>query len=580
MIICISATNMYALDKSVLFGRNFWCKQVVVAVTFLLTTFNVVTDWLNWKQRSVLGGYNLYEVFHIFSTAFLAVAVAGTILLILKIVAIAFKYLWVPRQDNANDIDLSDPEEETAKTDAQNRKAIKGTNCLKKLNILLLVLSGLLEDFPALLLILYASSLPGCGTPTRYELGSAITMTTVVSSMLNSLWTMILLFCELRGCYGFHDALLNVLAMVKMDSLKEDNITNKFSCKKTLARAGKFLLYGFIFLLFTGNFCIGLMTMGQITRSISFVPLGSYPLSLSHSVLTGPVGPGLDAKPDGAMFVYIRMKLPGYYKVTIYNKDNTSIAESMRVNQLLNRLYIGQVEELSHLKDDTLVKAIPCSRIIPMKKIDASAFILTSPLTSNKGDNVDFSKCKIILRMKYETNSKWSDLKMIPHDALKSLTIDWGINIKNKNNCPLWVNPIGVDEFLTDRVQNDIIKYKCSSACGNDTDICDHMKYGMFHREQSDNKRTVSIAGIFLAINDLRFADSCFFPTEFKPSFEFCDESWTDVEPVEVPKKTQDTYPQFITLPTFYQWKEGDLYPVLQNNCQQLWNKNVSCCQI
>ena len=219
-----------------------------------------------------------------------------------------------------------------------------------------------------------------------------------------------------------------------------------------------------------------MITIGFITESLFFVPLGSYPVSLLHSVPTGIVGPGHDAKPDGAMFVYLRMKLPDYYWVTIYDKNNSFIARSMQTNQLLNRLYIGQFTELSHLKDGTLVKAIPCSRIIPMKKkIDKSTFI------GLPKDNVDFSKCKIILRMKYETDKKWNHFRWFHHDVLKSLKIDWGINIKNINVCPFGVKPFDVDEYLTDQVKNDIVKYQCSSACGNDTDICDHMDYGNFH---------------------------------------------------------------------------------------------------
>ena len=182
--------------------------------------------------------------------------------------------------------------------------------------------------------------------------------------------------------------------------------------------------------------------------------------------------------------------------------------------------------------------------------------------------------------MKYETDKKWNHFRKLHHDVLKSLKIDWGINIKNINVCPFDVKPLDVDEFLTDQVQNDIVKYQCSSACGNDTDICDHMDYGKFHGKPSGNERGVSLAGLFLAVNDLRIPDSCFFPTEFKPSFEFCDESWEDVEPVEVPTKIRDTYPHFITLPTFYQSNEGNMAAVPQNYCDLLWNQNISCCRI
>ena len=564
---------MHDSDESIFFGENSRRKRVVFAVTFLLTTFDVLTDWLNWKQWAVLGGYNQYEFFHVFDIGFLAVAAVGTILWALKIVIIVRTFPGNPHKDDTNDLTRS--EDGKVKSSTQKKRAINGRNCLRIFNIFLLLMTGLLEDFPALLLIFYASSLPGCGTPTRYELGSAITMTTVVSSMLNATWTRILLAFELYGCFSCKDA---HLPMVKKACKVGHYVTKTFSCKSPLASTGKLLLHGFISLLFIGNLSVGTMAIGQITRFTSFVPSGSYPVSLSSSVPTGPVGPGLDAKVDGAMFVYVHMKLPGFYRVTIYDKNNASVAQSMKVNQILNRLYIGQFDELSHLEYGTLVKAIPCSRIMPMKKkIDASAFIMDS---SENADNVDFSQCKIILRMKYEANEMWNHFRKLNQDVLKSLTIDWGINIKDMNVRRIGVKPVSVDEFLTHQVQSDIVRYKCSSACGNDTDVCNQMEYGRFRAEQFDDKGAVRLAGLFLAINDLRIADSCFFPTEFKPSFEFFDESWKDVEPVEVPAKIQETYPQFITLPTFYQWEEDHLAAVPQNKCDLLWNEDASCCRI
>ena len=270
----------------------------MIAITFLLTTFDVVTDWLNWKQWSVLGGYNQYEFFHVFDTGFLAVAVVGTTLWALKIVIIVMKFPGIPHTDAVNE--SRDSEEENAKSTAQKKRAINGRNRLKILNIFILLITGMFEDFSALLLIFYVSSLPGCRSPVRYELGTAITIVTVISSMLNALWTRILLAFELNSYFGCKDV---HLSMVKMACKMRHNVTKTFSCKNPLVSTGKLLLHGFISLLFIGNLSIGITAIGQITRSMTFVPSGSYPVSLSRSVPTGPVGPGLDANPDGAMFV-------------------------------------------------------------------------------------------------------------------------------------------------------------------------------------------------------------------------------------------------------------------------------------
>ena len=83
------------------------------------------------------------------------------------------------------------------------KKKGKRFKLVYRCGILLLILTALLEDFPVVVVTYYTSVVPICGTPSRQEVGSVLTLVTILSSMLNSLWTMILLFSELCGCQNF-----------------------------------------------------------------------------------------------------------------------------------------------------------------------------------------------------------------------------------------------------------------------------------------------------------------------------------------------------------------------------------------
>ena len=67
----------------------------------------------------------------------------------------------------------------------------------------------------------------------------------------------------------------------------------------------------------------------------------------------GYYGPGLDAKPDEAMFIYLHYKLPDWHYITL---NDSKLSKSASFKNVINGLYIGQFEELSHLKNGTLIK--------------------------------------------------------------------------------------------------------------------------------------------------------------------------------------------------------------------------------
>ena len=227
-----------------------------------------------------------------------------------------------------------------------------------RLAISLLILTCLLEDLPVVIITYNTATSPSCGAPQRQEVGSVLTMTTILSAMLNSLWTMIILFCELCGCQKLCCQWERDTCTVKTLKNSHQNTCcwksricepSKYCCKRCIVILGKILLFGFIFLLFSGNFIMGMLTIGHITGSISLSPIGVPSiLYLRHFVKADGLGPGLDGRRDEAMFIYIEMKLPQKYQVVLYDDESLVTAKSMWTYQILNRLYIGQFEEVSH----------------------------------------------------------------------------------------------------------------------------------------------------------------------------------------------------------------------------------------
>ena len=289
-------------------------------------------------------------------------------------------------------------------------------------------------------------------------------------------------------------------------------------------------------------------------------------------MIADKIGPGLDARPDAAMFVTMVHELPNWYHVGLYDNRNVNIANSASVYQTQNRLYIGQFNELEHLKDGTLTKVIPCSRVFPyLDKIDETLFQWNNSQILNF---TDFSNCKLIFRLRYHpTNNDWNPFINFVHKFFKYITIEWGIYIKDGETCPLGFQPLPVSSLLTESVKQDIVNYTCSPSCINATDACHEASYGKF--EESQFRR--SLIGIttqpkfYLTVNDQLTVDFCNFITIFQPILKFCDKFWADFQPAEVPEYVKQAYPEFITIPMTYKEKETTHYLFLDSKCSKLW---------
>ena len=696
--------------------QNRRWKQFVLVVTFVLMTFDMVTDWINWTQWSGVGGYDQYYFASIFEKLFLCVAAVGSGLWIIEVFVIIKKWNriyhghhqripskyhrnfqeFLPKPDinysvfecipkindddkspsepkvrndekppsqpevrndnkipsdsnvrnddklssepdarnntklpselevsNASEPDsrdddkpLSEPDprnndkptselidrsdnkpasepqiknddnppcQQKVRNDDQQKSELEVRNCdefgrnedeqqekfngsraIHRLGILVRILVGLCEDFPVILAVFYPTVMPMCGA-------------TIVSSMLNSLWTMILLFCELWGCTERGLCCMTTAKQKNgMHVNVEDTDMNTFEhrhsklySKKAFLKAGKLIVSMVIFIIFTTTFTLGLWTIGHVLSFIDLKLIYIGPFRLRSAIVTSYFGPGLDAKPDQAMFIYLHYQLPDWHYITL---NDNNFTKSTSFHKVINRLYIGQFEELSHLKDGTLIKAIPCTRAMPfLRKIDERTFNWTN---YHPASEMVYGSCKIIFTLRYHpTNNNWQPFTNFIHDYEKCITIDYGIHINNENSCPKWFNPPSSYSFLSQQVQEDIMNYTCNSACGEDSEICPNVKSWNIDCVGGVNSsdESVELWDLSLVIHDLKIPDTCGFKVYFEHLHKFCDTSWGEIEPVKVPEEIENTYPQFITVPiiTWYD-KNLDLW-IFEKGCDKLW---------
>ena len=198
------------------------------------------------------------------------------------------------------------------------------------------------------------------------------------------------------------------------------------------------------------------------------------PFCIRQHVVADGVGPGLDGKRDEAMFILIEMELPQPYQVVLFDNESGVTARSAWTNRIYNRLYIGQFEELRHLKDDqsnSLIKAIPCSRVFSfLDKIGESLFIFIWE-GSERLRNTDFLNCNLIFTLRFHSDrnnwnpfkslwqGNWEPFKDLLRGFHRDLTLELGIHIKNESIYPWFVWPLNVSQVLTKEVADDLIKY-------------------------------------------------------------------------------------------------------------------------
>ena len=325
-------------------------------------------------------------------------------------------------------ITLRIPNNVTISSDREgNEKKIRREKCVYRLGFLALILTGLFEDFPALLILFYTAVLPICGAPARQEITSGLASATVISSMLNCLWSMIPLFFELWECGKCCQICTHRKCLCSRSvRLNYCCLPPNQRCRKVFIIFGKLIFSLLILIVFLSSFILRLGIILFKETEFELVPQHPFnypsrrytpdqcsfyqcqtagkhvPFFIRQHVVADGVGPGLDGKRDEAMFILIELKLPQEYQVVLFDDESVVTARSAWTNQIYNRLYIGQFEELRHLKDGTLTKAIPCSRVFSfVDKIDESFFIwpYSKPMR-----NTDISNCNLIFTLRFDSD--------------------------------------------------------------------------------------------------------------------------------------------------------------------------------
>ena len=180
--------------------------------------------------------------------------------------------------------------EESGKNEDEQEETFNGSKGISRLGILVRILVGFLEDLPVVISVYYPTVMPMCGIPAKQSAGSAITLATIVSSMLNSLWTMICLICELCGCSegGFcclgNKKDLNTNAKYtdrnpseqnhRHETTRRDSKKHSKPCMKTVC---KVVLCILIFILFSCTFTLGFWTVWSRSWIYFFKVYGSFP---------------------------------------------------------------------------------------------------------------------------------------------------------------------------------------------------------------------------------------------------------------------------------------------------------------
>ena len=283
--------------------------------------------------------------------------------------------------------------------------------------------------------------------------------------MLNSMWTMFILYWELCGCNKkLSDAeccctviksvyepqtLLSIChcgccgcattsscGCLCLGQCQEKPIRSIGSrgIMKICKGIGRTILCLIIFVIFMGTFYLSGVTIGAIFH---YPQLHLYVGPLTKSTKADKFGAGLVTRSDAAMFVTMVYELSNWYHVGLYDNRNVNIGNSASVYQIQNRLYIGQFDELEHLKNETLTKVIPCVNIFPFLDKIESVLQWDDPQIFNI---TDFSNCKIIFRLRYHPiNNDWNPITNYFHKFINFITIELGINITDREGMPDWI---------------------------------------------------------------------------------------------------------------------------------------------
>ena len=274
-------------------------------------------------------------------------------------------------------------------------------------------LIGTLEDLPVVVASYHLAVTPVCAAPAKKYLKSAAGIAALTASVVNSSWKLLVLHFR-TTCEWFSrkeidrkllEKLLNLLLFVLFFlffGLVDQTLTHL-----SVPRYLLFGFYGFILVAMAIKSCKNLTEakdcisneviiwlkamIQQVTISVYCLVLFSTIVTFtatailiivdkisweSKSVYTGPLGPGWDAKADGAMFVYQTTELQNsMFEIEFFIEEKGNLVQVNKslFNTINNRIYLGKFEDFMGNHPDPYLRALPCDSALPyLNNVSAS----------------------------------------------------------------------------------------------------------------------------------------------------------------------------------------------------------------
>ncbi len=284
--------------------------RVAFVVTIVVGGANVGTDWWEYVRWSGMGTFGHKTVIH-FPSFFLAVAIIATV-------------MWV--------FDL-----------AVAWREIQGPGCQNGWKTCLALLSIASQDAPMLVVyVFYLVTFRVCGLDLFEEFTSVPTLLSVITILLHLLWEL-----------GYYTIWIYCCGK-KNKGVKR--CTCSCQCFRCCLGNCCVWMVGVIVLLFGGLVLFGMRLVASngdsriFTRTIEIDQFGKFRLPA-------------DARADEAMFLDVEFRLQQNYVMRIQRVGEQTVSESF--GTIHNRIYVGIFRDLAKVKEERLVRFVPCTRAFP-----------------------------------------------------------------------------------------------------------------------------------------------------------------------------------------------------------------------
>ena len=312
----------------------------VIIISLILGTIDMVTDWINLIQWRSVGGYAQHASVDRFQSV----------------------YLYPSSSIGRSKMNKLKKKQKSEHTYLS--ATVVAVFTVNK------VLGALMEDLPVVILMYYSVVLPFCGVPANQERYLSMTIAAVVSSMLNSMWTIFMLYwdlilynnnmsdaqccctvirsvyepqtllsicyCGCCACATTYDCECLCLGRsgVEKNLTRSSKANVQGKCARNGVRIQNIKWFGIICLPFLPIFIVGGMTVSNVFDAAILDRSGLAESEFTRSIKADKIGAGLDSGTDAAMFITMVYELPNWYHVGLYDNRNVNIANSASVSQI------------------------------------------------------------------------------------------------------------------------------------------------------------------------------------------------------------------------------------------------------